>query len=568
MWCRVTSGWTRFVTFLDLVRISQAAGFGLAGGLLLLFVFPVAVVSGAEAIGRLVVIDTGVSLLLVLALRAVPRIRRDWIRERQGKDNRRRVLILGVSEAEELLLRSIQNQPHCLYDVAGLISRESRELGSWVWGVPVIGTLGDWTDHAARLGIEELLVVSGSHDGNTVREILDQASRLEIPVQVVPTYEQLLSGSVRVVPRPVSIEDLLHRDPIQLHTEVLSNWIAGRVVLVTGAAGSIGSELVRQLHSLSPKLLLLLDRSEQGVFELRQQYGDDPSVTSRLVDVSDRSLMHRVFAQYRPQIVFHAAAFKHVPLLEDHPAEAVKNIVGATATMADLSREYRAESFVLISTDKAVAPSSVMGACKRVAERYLQTQAEDSPCRMVAVRFGNVLDSAGSVVPIFRKQIADRRAITVTHPDMKRFFMTIPEAAQLVLHAGAMGSGGEIFVLKMGQPVRIVDLARDLIRLSGLIPGLDVPIEFTGLRPGEKIEERLFDEGETLDLTSHPAISVVKTSPFLSIDLPRLVQRIVTTASSDERELRSLLVEMVPEYRPSQEIESSVGAGPGLSRAA
>jgi len=187
---------------------------------------------------------------------------------------------------------------------------------------------------------------------------------------------------------------------------------------------------------------------------------------------------------------------------------------------------------------------------------------------MVAVRFGNVLDSAGSVVPIFRKQIADRRAITVTHPDMKRFFMTIPEAAQLVLHAGAMGSGGEIFVLKMGQPVRIVDLARDLIRLSGLTPGLDVPIEFTGLRPGEKIEERLFDEGETLDLTSHPAISVVQTSPFLSIDLPRLVQRIVTAASSDERELRSLLVEMVPEYRTIQEIESSVGAGPGLGRAA
>ncbi len=352
----------------------------------------------------------------------------------------------------------------------------------------------------------------------------------------------------RKQPRPVAAADLLAREPIELDDPAVHKWIAGRRVLVTGAAGSIGSELCRQLLLLAPAKLVLVDRSETGQFFLERELRElcpDADVDVAMADVADGDRLWHVFDEHRPQIVVHAAAYKHVPMMESHPGEAVKNIVLATRTLADLADEFDCEAFVLISTDKAVNPTSVMGSCKRLAEQYVEARAASSACRFVTVRFGNVLDSAGSVVPIFREQIARGGPVTVTHPDMVRYFMTIPEAAQLVLQAGAMGRGGEIFVLDMGRPVRIVDLARSMIRLSGLRVGEDVEIHFTGLRPGEKLFEELYGAGEERRPTAHPKIMAAAGEPRPLAEVIADVRRLEAAVHAPNEALREMLREVV-----------------------
>ena len=350
-----------------------------------------------------------------------------------------------------------------------------------------------------------------------------------MPVRVLPTYEQLLKGAVTVGPRDVSIEDLLRRDPVQLDEEAIGEWLTGQTVLVTGIrAGSIGSEICRQLLKHKPAKLVAVDRSETGQFFLDRELETlAPGVaTAVMADTNDRQRLDAVFAEHRPSVVFHAAAYKHVPLMERHPQEAIKNITLSTRNVADAAEEAGAESFVMVSTDKAVNPTSVMGACKQMAERYVQAKSTGSSTRFVTVRFGNVLDSAGSVIPIFRQQIAQGGPVTVTHADINRYFMMIPEAAQLVIQAGCMGQGGEIFVLDMGEPVRILDLARDMIRLSGLREGDDIDIEITGLRPGEKLYEELYNESEEHHPTSHEKIMTAgcRAQPLVQVlhDLSRL----------------------------------------------
>ncbi len=390
--------------------------------------------------------------------------------------------------------------------------------------------------------------ISGQH----VRKLVEEARRRDVEVRVLPSYEQMIGGQVAIQPRPVVIDDLLRREPVAIDLESIRRWIDGRVLLVTGSAGSIGSEICRQLSHFSPRRIVLVDRSETGQFFLErelQAVASEAEIEVCVADVLDPRRMEGIFRQHRPDVVFHAAAYKHVPLMESHPGEAVKNIVMATRQVAELAAQCGSESFVLISTDKAVNPTSVMGACKRVAELYVQSLA-DSACRYVTVRFGNVLDSAGSVVQIFRQQIACGGPVTVTDPQMRRYFMTIPEAARLVIQAGAIGQGGNILVLDMGDPVRIADLAEDMIRLSGLRVGEDIAVEYTGLRPGEKLFEELRVPEETQLPTCHPKIIVADRRPADRARILAAIEELARLADEAPAQILGRLERLVPEYHP------------------
>jgi len=356
---------------------------------------------------------------------------------------------------------------------------------------------------------------------------------------------------------------LLRRDPVKLDMQNLHRWLDRRVLLVTGAAGSIGSEICRQLLQFAPRKLVLVDRSENGQFFLEQELLELAKHTEIVVcigDTCDAARMRGVFDEHRPDIVFHAAAYKHVPMMERNCGEAIKNIPLATRTLADLSDEFHVRSFVMISTDKAVNPTSIMGASKRVAELYVQALARHSACRFVTVRFGNVLDSAGSVVPIFREQIARGGPVTVTHPDMKRYFMMIPEASQLVIQAGAMGKGGEIFVLDMGEPVRILDLAQDMIRLSGLRVDEDIEIQVSGIRPGEKLFEELHIHGEEHVPTSHPKIMVATCNEISLGDMEVALDRLSLISNGESQQIREQLSQLVPQYQAPEPPAAAAGA--------
>ncbi len=507
-WFRIHQGWSRYVTFYDLVSLVKAATSSL-----LLMVLIDRLLLPTQFIPRsILLLDWGATLVVLGGLRAVWRMfhERSWLTFLSR--DKVPTLIVGANDAGESLLRAITRaNGKFSYQVVGFIDDDVHRIGARIGGVPVVGTIDQIQPLAERLEVSEVLIASGQLSGRQVRKLVEDTRGQGISVRVLPSYEQLINGSVAIKPRPVSIDDLLRREPVQLDMENIREWIDGRVLMVTGSAGSIGSEISRQLLRFSPRRVVFVDRSENGQFflerELRAIAGSVP-VDVLLADILDEKRVRRVLEQYRPAVVFHAAAYKHVPLMEQHPAEAVKNIVRATQGLADLAMECGVGSLVMISTDKAVHPTSVMGACKRLAEMYVQSLTELSACRFVTVRFGNVLDSAGSVVPVFRQQIAEGGPVTVTDPRMERFFMTIPEAAGLVIQAGAIGKAGEILVLDMGEPVRIVDLAEDMIRLSGLKPGEDIEIVFTGVRPGEKLFEELHLPGEKRLPTRHPKIMV------------------------------------------------------------
>lgn len=532
VWFRLHQGWSRFVGFDDLLALVKAVTCGALGVTLVDTMWLTEITIPRSVI----VIDWGTTLLAVGALRAVPRLSRHdaWHVFAPGRGTR--CFIVGADYPGETLLRSIRNNPVLKYQVVGFIDDRPELQGRRIGAVPVLGTCEHLPQLAERHAIEEVLIMSGGLSGNQVRLLIEAAPRHEFRVKVLPSYQQLLEERVATHPRSVAIEDLLSRESVAIDLDAIRGWIAGRVVMVTGSAGSIGSEICRQLLKLGPEKLVLVDRVETGQFqlerELRQLVGEgigvpgaganhalnterrasNPLLDIRLADLTDRARLEALFAETRPEIIIHAAAYKHVPLMESHCGEAIKNIVLATRSLVDLADDYGARAFVMISTDKAVNPTSVMGSCKRLAEQYVQARSSASSCRFVTVRFGNVLDSSGSVVPIFREQIARGGPVTVTHSDITRYFMLIPEAARLVLQAGAMGHGGEIFVLDMGDPVRILDLARDMIRLSGLRVGDDIEIQFVGLRPGEKLYEELYDADECHQRTSHPKIMVAASA--------------------------------------------------------
>jgi FlaA1/EpsC-like NDP-sugar epimerase len=547
-WFRVYEGWGRYVTFYDLVSLVQAS---LAS--LLLTALVERLFLHSQPIPRTVfLVDCGGTIVVLGGIRALVRIIREHNWSLYLTADKVPAFIVGANDAGEALLRSIVRNEKLTYHILGFLDDDVRRLGTRIAGVPVIGTIDQTCLLAERRGVRDVLIAADGLSGRQVRKLVDEGRQTGVRVKVLPSYEQLISGSVAIRPRAVSINDLLRREPVQLEMENIRQWIDDRVLLVTGSAGSIGSEICRQLLCFSPRKIVLVDRNENGQFFLQRELRElapNVELDVAIADLLDRWRIGALLREHRPQIVFHAAAYKHVPLMESHPGEAVKNIVAATRGLADLAMEHLVESFVMISTDKAVNPTSVMGACKRAAELYVQSATEASPCRFVTVRFGNVLDSAGSVVQVFRQQIAAGGPVTVTDRRMRRFFMTIPEAARLVIQAGAIGNDGEILLLDMGEPIRIVDLAADMIRLSGLTVGEDIEIRIVGLRPGEKLYEELHADGERHLPTRHPKIVVADRQRRDPDSVAASIQQLEREAKTDPQKVNEVLRQMIPEYR-------------------
>jgi FlaA1/EpsC-like NDP-sugar epimerase len=468
---------------------------------------------------------------------------------------KRRALLLGAGSAGVMVAREVATRPDVGFEVVGFLDDDPRKQGSLIHGTKVLGGTAEVGRFAAELGADLAVITMASVPASAVRRIVEQAEAAALKVQIIPGLYEILAGKVNISKiRDVAIEDLLGRAPVQLDEKEISAFLTGKTILVTGAGGSIGSEMCRQVAGYKPRRLVLLDQAENPLFHIhRELHRTHPGVPLEAViaNVTDRERMRQVMAAHRPEVVIHAAAHKHVPLMEASPGEAVRNNVLGSRTVAELAHEHGAAAFVMISTDKAVNPTSVMGASKRVAELFVQALSTISKTRMITVRFGNVLGSEGSVVPIFKEQIARGGPVTVTHPEMKRYFMTIPEASQLVLEAATMGKGGEIFVLEMGEPIAIVHLARDLIRLSGYRPDVDIKIEFTGIRPGEKLYEEINLSEENATKTKHPRIwigdSQVPSLPTVRSQLDALCA-LVPTATPEA--IRAELASLVPEYAP------------------
>jgi FlaA1/EpsC-like NDP-sugar epimerase len=508
-----------------------------------------------------------------LALRAA---RRHVVPLVEVREPPSRVLVVGAGDAGELLVADVKRRHAGRYEVVGFVDDDPMKLGGDIHGVRVLGLVADLPRIVAARQVAQVLIAIPTATGEQMRRIVDLCKRTGARFRTIPGLADLVDRQIGVDHlRPVAIEDLLGREPVQLDMELISKEMRGRAILVTGAGGSIGAELCRQVARFDPSVLVLVERTENALFHVHRELGarfPELELVPCLADVSDARRMDEILSAHAPSVVFHAAAHKHVPMVEWNPAEAVRNNVFGTRTLADLAHRHGVERFVMISTDKAVNPTSVMGTTKRVAEMYVQALSQRSKTRFVTVRFGNVLGSSGSVIPIFQEQIARGGPVTVTHPEMRRYFMTIPEASQLVLQAGAMGRGGEIFFLDMGQPVRIADLARDLITLSGLRPGEDVEIEFTGMRPGEKLFEELSVDSEHADGTRHPKIFVGRFRPCDWDELRRLLGILASAPAHDGDAIRLALQLLVPEYSPTglpraQPPESSERAAAGAQLA-
>jgi len=469
-------------------------------------------------------------VLLSGGVRALPKLFKERGERVHPRKNGRKVLIAGAGDAGILVARELLRRENSLLFPVGFLDDDLRKLKTEIMGLPVLGQTPDLVRVVKENGIEEVLIAMPSAPGSVIKEIVDNCREAQVQVRTVPRMYDIINGEITIESiREVKLEDLLGREAVQLDTTIIAEAIQGKRVLVTGAGGSIGSELCRQICRYSPAELILLGHDENPIFEIERELREkDPTaqLATTIADVKDLNRLDAVFQKVKPQVVFHAAAHKHVPLMEENPGEAFKNNVLGTRNVAEIADRVGVEAFVFISTDKAVNPTSVMGATKRIAEMIIQNFNEISSTRFVAVRFGNVLGSRGSVVPIFQEQIKQGGPVTVTDPEMRRYFMTIPEAAQLVLQAGAMAQGGEIFILDMGEPVKIVDMARDLIRLSGFEPDVDIKIEFTGIRPGEKLFEELLTEAEGVTATKHKRIYVAKKQSFNYSELKKLYQNL------------------------------------------
>jgi FlaA1/EpsC-like NDP-sugar epimerase len=468
----------------------------------------------------------------------------------------RRLLVIGAGDAGEMLLREIHRNMPGVRPV-GLLDDNPSKRGMTLHGVSVLGAVEDAPRFLEELGVTDVVIAIPTASGKEMRRIVTLVSRDRVAVRTVPALEHLIDGRVTFNQiREVAIDDLLGREAVTLEQQAISGMIRNNVVLVTGAGGSIGSELCRQIARFHPRTLVLVEQAENALFHIHREITrsfPDIDVVPRIVDITDAERVDAVFAEFVPGLVLHAAAHKHVPMMEWNPGEAVKNNVFGTRNVVDAADRHGVRRMVMISTDKAVNPTSVMGCTKRVAELYIQAKAEVSETVFVTVRFGNVLGSNGSVIPLFKEQIAAGGPVTVTHPDMVRYFMTIPEASQLVLQAGSMGTSGEIYVLDMGEPVRIVQLAEDLIRLSGLRPHLDIEIAFTGARPGEKLFEELSTAAEAATKTHHPKIFVGRGARTPIAVLERELEVLRAVAHAPAGDVRSALGRLVPEYRAPAE---------------
>ncbi len=463
-----------------------------------------------------IVLDGILTVLLLGAARIITRMTSEFYPMRLLSGGGKPVLIVGAGDTGAAVIREMLTRPELGYQPVGLIDDDPHKKRSSIHGINVLGTREQLRAIVKRCGAEEVIICMPTVSREVIRDVFLRCQRIGVKCRTVPGIYQLIDGTVSVSQlRNVGVEDILGREPVRTDLKKVADLIAGKSVLVTGAAGSIGSELCRQIYRLQPTLLIMVDRNESGLFRIEQELSMREGSTSAIpvvADVTNRKRVKSIFDDHKPSIIFHAAAYKHVPLMETCLSEALDNNLFGTKTVAEAAIQSGAGKFVFISTDKAVEPISVMGTSKALAEKLVQALAVDSPTQFVIVRFGNVLDSEGSVVPIFRQQILRGGPITITHPEMVRYFMTIPEAVQLVIQAAAMGQGGEIFVLDMGEPVPIVELARSMIQLSGLKPDKDIPIVFTGIRPGEKLREKLFWDDEDIVPTAHNKILMAKNT--------------------------------------------------------
>jgi FlaA1/EpsC-like NDP-sugar epimerase len=463
-------------------------------------------------------------------------------------------LLIGAGRAGAMVAKAILARPDSDIRAVGFLDDDENLIGMDVEGLPVLGTTADLGVLVPRHVVRQAIITIANVPDHAIRRIVKRCEENGLATKIIPPLYEIIAGRINLARiRDVSIEDLLRRSPVRLEGGEIGKIVGGQTVLVTGAGGSIGSELCRLLAALGPAALVMVDQAEHGLFHIHLELAESAPellMIPCIADVCDAGRMEAIFAEHRPSLVFHAAAHKHVPMMEWNPGEAVKNNVLGTRTVAQLADAWNVERFVMISTDKAVNPTSVMGVSKRVAELFVQALAVKSKTRFMTVRFGNVLGSAGSVIPIFQRQIAQGGPVTVTHRDMKRYFMTIPEACQLVLQAASMGQGGTLFILDMGEPVKIDDLARDLIRLSGFIPDQDIAIRYTGLRPGEKLFEELSLGDESIKNTDHPRIFIGQVRAPALARMNQLIQELGEVAgASDPRLVHTKLKEIVPEYQ-------------------
>jgi len=560
---RLFDNWWEYPSYSDFSNIVMANVLGSG-----LFVVALALMNMANGFSRAILI---MDATLVTAFLAGMRFCLLALQQKSAEPRRvsRYVLMIGAGEAAVRLLQEIESNPRLGVSVIGLVDDDRAKWGMRIHGISVLGGTPEIPALAEKHRAQELIIAIPSAPSEELRRIVQICQSTGVPCKVLPPMAALIEGTIpyRMV-REVKLEDLLARKPVHLRRDALQKHLQGSVVLVTGGAGSIGLELVRTIATYDARQVVVFDRNENGLFLLGMELrASHPELDLAIVvgDIQDRQRLDDVFRRYKPDCVFHAAAYKHVPLMEENPVEAVKNNVFGTLNVLEAARTAGTREFVLISTDKAICPSSVMGATKRVAEIILQTRPK--PMKCVAVRFGNVLGSAGSVVNVFRDQISRGEPITVTHPDVTRYFMTTQEAVQLILQAATIGKGKEIFVLDMGEPIKIVDVAKNLIRLSGLEPEVDIPIRFVGLRRGEKLHETLWNDYEDIEKTKFEKIWVLRNDRSGGLNLPSFLSDLqAATKTNDSQAIIALLRQGIGEYVPSPVL---VPAGvPALSRIA
>ena len=549
-------GMWRYTSVWDMMNIIKA---NILGSLLLLITI-IFTIGFYDLSRSLFIIDfilcTGSICISRLGIRMFFTHFRDLIKTKNVKI-KKKIILIGAGDTGQTIIRQSLQKSNIGIQIVGIIDGDKQKIGNMLYGIPILGAVKSLRN--LEFPYDEIYICVPSIDRKQLRTIVDECKKTQKPFKTLPSISELIEGSISISQfREVSILDLLGREEVRLDKSTINNFIKGKRVLITGSGGSIGSELVRQCIKFDPSVLVMLDISELNLFEIdREIFSENSNILYKpvLSDIRDHSVVDQIFKEFKPQVVFHAAAYKHVPMQEYFPWEAVKTNVFGTLNLSDISVKYNVEKFVLVSTDKAVRPVNVMGATKRLAEfitqNYNRTQ---NNTEFMAVRFGNVLGSSGSVIPIFQEQIKNGGPVTVTDPEMERYFMSIPEASQLILQAGSLGLGGEVFILDMGEPIKIIDIASELIKLSGFEPGLDINIEITGTRPGEKKIEELSLPTEKLDKTKHEKIFVLNDKDITNKTLAKIIDGIKNLEDSlsgkSANQVRALISAILPEYQP------------------
>lgn len=553
-WLGLFRGWWRYVSMADLLVIFKANS--LASLLLLLYAF--LMYRGTNMPRSVLVLDWVFCFLLISGVRFVTRALREHYLPMPARrhEPRSRLLVVGAGDAGQMIAREIRLNPTLNLEIVGFVDDDPRKRKQSFQGFPVLGKLRRIGRICQEQAVDEIVIAIPSASGKDLRHIVELCQTTGVKFKTLPGVGQLIDGKISIQQvKDVELEDLLGREPVKLDLSRIEAFLRGKRVLVSGAGGSIGSEICRQVARFQPKKIVLFENAETPLFQIERELRTkfpDLRIVPIVGDIRFKARVEAIFDEFLPEVVFHAAAYKHVPMMECNPAEAANNNVRGTRIIADAAHQFKVERFVMISTDKAVNPTNVMGASKRAAELYVQALAKRSRTNFVTVRFGNVLGSNGSVIPIFKEQIAKGGPVTVTDPEVTRFFMTIPEASQLVLQAGSMGKGGEIFLLDMGEPVKIVKLAEELIQLSGYRPYEDIEIAFTGLRPGEKLYEELLLAGEGVQPTCHEKIMVARAAECDEAVLVRQIEELYQLARAmDLTGVVAKLREMVPEFQPT-----------------